>query len=208
MGLGKRVRELREQMNSSQAQLAATADVSQGYLCQVEREEVKNPSAAILLRIASALFVDPRELLEAAGYTPCRSDPTVGYGIDLGLLEFLATKMSRRQQKNLTELLQGEWKGLVEPAQPVHTNQLRDIGLIDFNALTREVLAVLQSYNQPFSPVGLTARLVRALSIVPEPQRYLVKRAVDRLKREGRIVKDPRSGAGQRTLWKVPEGSA
>ena len=72
MKLGRRLRELREQMGLSQAQLAGHAEVSQGYLCQLEREEVKNPSAAILLRLAKALYVDPHELMDAAGYTPVR----------------------------------------------------------------------------------------------------------------------------------------
>jgi transcriptional regulator with XRE-family HTH domain len=61
MKLGGRLRELREEMGLSQAQLAGHAEVSQGYLCQLEREEVKNPSAAILLRLAKALYVDPHE---------------------------------------------------------------------------------------------------------------------------------------------------
>src|SRR4030067_1872922 len=72
MRLGGRLRELRKQMALSQAQLAGHAEVSQGYLCQLEREEVKNPSAAILLRLAKALYVDPHELMDAAGDTPVR----------------------------------------------------------------------------------------------------------------------------------------
>ena len=40
MKLGRRIRELREQMDLSQAQLAGYAEVSQGYLCQLERDQV------------------------------------------------------------------------------------------------------------------------------------------------------------------------
>ncbi len=110
MRLGRRIRELREQMGVSQASLAAGAEVSQGYLCQLEREEVKNPSAAILLRLASALYVDPRELLDAAGYSPIRNfpDPNGSYQakVDPDLLKFLAG-LSRDQQRYILRLLEG-----------------------------------------------------------------------------------------------------
>ena len=109
MKLGGRIRELREQMDLSQAQLASSAQVSQGYLCQLEREEVKNPSAAVLLRLASALYVDPHELLDAAGYTPLRSPAGANDGyqakVDPDLLRFLAG-LSREQQRYILMLLE------------------------------------------------------------------------------------------------------
>ena len=109
MKLGRRIRELREQMDLSQAQLAGSAEVSQGYLCQLEREEVKNPSAAILLRLASALYVDPHELLDAAGYTPDRNPSRANSDyqakVDPDLLRFLAG-LSREQQHYILLLLE------------------------------------------------------------------------------------------------------
>jgi transcriptional regulator with XRE-family HTH domain len=110
MKLGRRIRELREQMDLSQAQLAGHAQVSQGYLCQLEREEVKNPSAAILLRLASALYVDPHELLDAAGYTPVRSvagraNRNYQAKVDPDLLRFLAG-LSQEQQRYILLLLE------------------------------------------------------------------------------------------------------
>jgi transcriptional regulator with XRE-family HTH domain len=110
MKLGRRIRELREQMDLSQAQLASCAEVSQGYLCQLEREEVKNPSAAILLRLASALYVDPHELLDAAGYTPIRSvagkaNNNYQAKVDPDLLKFLAG-LSQEQQRYILLLLE------------------------------------------------------------------------------------------------------
>ncbi|MDP2948859.1 MAG: helix-turn-helix transcriptional regulator [Chloroflexota bacterium] len=107
--LGGRIRELREQMGVSQAQLAASAEVSQGYLCQLEREDVKNPSAAVLLRLASALYVDPRELLDAAGFTAVRAfgsnDSNYKAEVDPDLLRFLAG-LSPEQQRYVLLLLQ------------------------------------------------------------------------------------------------------
>ncbi|MEE8163853.1 MAG: helix-turn-helix transcriptional regulator [Anaerolineae bacterium] len=110
MKLGRRIRELREQMDLSQARLAGCAQVSQGYLCQLEREEVKNPSAAILLRLASALYVDPHELLDAAGYTPVRSvagraSNNYQAKVDPDLLRFLAG-LSQDQQRYILLLLE------------------------------------------------------------------------------------------------------
>jgi len=110
MKLGRRIRELREQMDLSQARLAGCAQVSQGYLCQLEREEVKNPSAAILLRLASALYVDPHELLDAAGYTPVRSvagraNNNYQTKVDPDLLRFLAG-LSQEQQRYILLLLE------------------------------------------------------------------------------------------------------
>jgi transcriptional regulator with XRE-family HTH domain len=110
MRLGGRLRELREQMGLSQAQLAGQAEVSQGYLCQLEREEVKNPSAAILLRLAKALYVDPHELMDAAGYSPVRSPSETNNDyharVDPDLLRFLAG-LSRDQQRYILLLLEG-----------------------------------------------------------------------------------------------------
>jgi transcriptional regulator with XRE-family HTH domain len=121
MRLGGRLRELREQMGLSQAQLAAHAEVSQGYLCQLEREEVKNPSAAILLRLAKALYVDPHELMDAAGYTPMRSPSEANNDyharVDPDLLRFLAG-LSRDQQRYILLLLEG-MEGRVNRTQRV-----------------------------------------------------------------------------------------
>jgi transcriptional regulator with XRE-family HTH domain len=111
MKLGRRIRELREQMDLSQAQLAGYAEVSQGYLCQLERQEVKNPSAAILLRLASALYVDPHELLDAAGYGAVRSvadranNNNYQAKVDPDLLKFLGG-LSQEQQRYILLLLE------------------------------------------------------------------------------------------------------
>jgi transcriptional regulator with XRE-family HTH domain len=121
MRLGGRLRELREQMGLSQAQLAGHAEVSQGYLCQLEREEVKNPSATILLRLAKALYVDPHELMDAAGYTPVRGPGETNNDyharVDPDLLRFLAG-LSRDQQRYVLLLLEG-MEGRVNSARSV-----------------------------------------------------------------------------------------
>ena len=69
MKLGNRIRELREEFGFTQGQLAGNASVSQGYLSQLENGEVKNPSAAVLLRVAQAIHIDP-DLLRYLGRLP------------------------------------------------------------------------------------------------------------------------------------------
>lgn len=108
MGLGKTIRKVREEIGMSQAQLASCAGLSQGYLSQIENDEVQNPSAAVLFRLANALHIDPRALLQAAGYEEIlpREEEDFEPAVDPDLLRFLA-KMSLKQQRSLLRFLQG-----------------------------------------------------------------------------------------------------
>ena len=110
MGLGPKIRGLREQVGMSQAALAAQAELSQGYLSQIENDEVQNPSAAVLFRLARALHVDPRCLLEAAGYHDALGaagdDEEYETPVDPDLLRFLA-RLSLEQQGYLLRFLRG-----------------------------------------------------------------------------------------------------
>lgn len=107
-GLGSKIRGLREEIGMSQAHLASQAELSQGYLSQIENGEVHNPSASVLFRLAQALHVDPRCLLEAAGYKH-------GLGanggefetpVDPDLLRFLS-RIPIAQQRDLLSFLRG-----------------------------------------------------------------------------------------------------
>jgi transcriptional regulator with XRE-family HTH domain len=84
--------------------------VSQGYLSQLENSEVKNPSAAVLLRIAQAMEIDPDELFEAAGYPTVRTlrQQYADYEstVDAELLRYLSG-LPREKQRRLLSLLQG-----------------------------------------------------------------------------------------------------
>lgn len=108
MKLGDRIRQLRDRQGLTQGQLAASSSVSQGYLSQLENGEVKNPSAAVLLRVALAMRIDPDELFEAAGYTTARAlrrmyedyESTV----DSELYSYLANLPRDRQRRLLSHL--------------------------------------------------------------------------------------------------------
>jgi transcriptional regulator with XRE-family HTH domain len=109
MGLGVSIRSLREEIGLSQAQLAGHAELSQGYLSQIENDEVQNPSASVLFRLAEALHVDPRCLLEAAGYRDILGnggDADFETPVDPDLLRFLA-RLPQEEQRYLLRFLQG-----------------------------------------------------------------------------------------------------
>ena len=130
MKLGDRIRQLREESSLTQGQLAHTSAVSQGYLSQLENGEVKNPSAAVLLRVAEAMHVDPDELFEAAGYPTVRTLRRMYQDfestIDQTLLTYLAG-LSREKQRRLLSLLQGIQKLVVADANGAWKGEQLDL---------------------------------------------------------------------------------
>jgi transcriptional regulator with XRE-family HTH domain len=110
MKLGDRIKQLRDELGLTQGQLAHGSSVSQGYLSQLENGEVKNPSAAVLLRVAQAMRIDPDELFEAAGYPTVRTLRQIYQDyestVDAQLLRYLAT-LPRDRQRRLLLILQG-----------------------------------------------------------------------------------------------------
>ncbi|RZJ17653.1 MAG: XRE family transcriptional regulator [Brevundimonas sp.] len=61
--VGQKVRALRKAKGLSQEALAHEAGMAMRYLAGIERGE-ENPTLAFLVRIADALGVEPKELLE------------------------------------------------------------------------------------------------------------------------------------------------
>jgi transcriptional regulator with XRE-family HTH domain len=110
MRLGDRIRQIRDELGLTQGQLASGSSVSQGYLSQLENGEVKNPSAAVLLRVAQAMRIDPDELFEAAGYPTVRMLRQIYQDyestVDADLLGYLAN-LPRDRQRRLLLILQG-----------------------------------------------------------------------------------------------------
>ena len=66
--LGKRLRQLREDRGISLRQAAAKAEMNAGYLSQVERDAVGQPSSAILQKLAEAYGEPFVVLMRWAGY--------------------------------------------------------------------------------------------------------------------------------------------
>ena len=107
MALGKKIRALREEMGMSQAELASCAELSQGYLSQLENDEVQNPSAAVILRLSKAVHVDPQLLMRAAGYPEAEGSADNGFdmSVDPDLLRFVS-RLGAEHQINLLRLLE------------------------------------------------------------------------------------------------------
>ncbi len=110
MKLGDKIRQLREKSRFTQGQLAHASSVSQGYLSQLENGEVKNPSAAVLLRIAQAMRVEGDDLFEAAGYPTVRTlrEAYKGYEatVEPELIDYLS-QLPRDKQRRLLLVLEG-----------------------------------------------------------------------------------------------------
>jgi transcriptional regulator with XRE-family HTH domain len=124
MALGKKIRGLREELGMSQAQLSGQGRLSQGYLSQLENDEVQNPSAAVIFRLAQALHIDPRVLMQAAGYNHIANgteEAEYEVTVDPELLRFLA-RFPREQQMHLLKLLEGldHQKNPPEETPPPH----------------------------------------------------------------------------------------
>ena len=63
---GKKLRDLRIDRRIGLRELARRVDKSPGYLSDVEHDHVPPPSEDVILKIATALTVDKRELLTVA----------------------------------------------------------------------------------------------------------------------------------------------
>ncbi len=128
MKLGNKIHFLRAKRGMTQGQLAARASLSQGYLSQLEKGDVKNPSASVLFRLARAVHVDPDELFEAAGCTTGRSlrETYRHYesNIEPDLLQYVG-QLSRDRQRRLLLLLQGMESLLVKERVP-RDRQIRE----------------------------------------------------------------------------------
>ena len=64
MSLSQKIRQLRAEKGLSLNKLAETAGISKAYLSQLENDVSKQPSAEVLLKIASALGTTIADLLD------------------------------------------------------------------------------------------------------------------------------------------------
>ena len=65
--MSARIRQLREAAGLNQAELARKVGVTDAYINQLERGNRKNPSLAVLTKLARALGADVGELLKGGG---------------------------------------------------------------------------------------------------------------------------------------------
>ena len=108
MDIGRTIRQQREYIGLSQAELARAGGLSQGYLSQIENGDVANPSAAVLFRLAKELSLDPRSLLPNDTSNPngrAAADGWLEVPVAPDLLSYLS-RLSHQQQRLLLSFLE------------------------------------------------------------------------------------------------------
>jgi transcriptional regulator with XRE-family HTH domain len=80
--IGERIRQRRTEANLSAAELARRAEVTKGYISQIENGQVPRPSADVLFRIAVTLGTTVADLLG-------KEVQPVGKQIPLSLQQFI-----------------------------------------------------------------------------------------------------------------------
>jgi len=123
---GDRIREIREKRKMTQDQLAQAADLSKGFLSDVENNKA-NISSQLLLRIANVLGASVDYLLQGkTKETSSLKDPVIipqelslaaeqlklSYGEALELLEAHKSVVARRSNKDLKSFSVEDWKEL------------------------------------------------------------------------------------------------
>lgn len=107
MHLGHRVRNLREMRGYGLNEFARLAEVSPGYLSQLETGKRANPSVEVLSRLAAALNVTVEYLIAPGDlYDP---PPLLG-DQDMMLRERKYAGLSESDREDIDELLNVKWK--------------------------------------------------------------------------------------------------
>ena len=129
---GDRIRELREKRRITQDQLATQADISKGFLSDVENNN-RNISSQSLLRIANALGTSVDYLLSGATTEVVSKKPVVippnlsqaaaqlnlTYNRTLELLDAHDSVFARRSNKSRSEFSVEDWKKLYQALKKV-----------------------------------------------------------------------------------------
>lgn len=113
--IGPTIKRLRQERELSQETLAASAQVSSGYLSKLERGVYKQPSFEVLSRIAGALQIPVAELYRAAGieHLLVETDPALE-----PVLERFANKLGDLPKRD-RDLIMGEIHRIMrEEGQP------------------------------------------------------------------------------------------
>ena len=129
---GDRIRELREKRRITQDQLATQADISKGFLSDVENNN-RNISSQSFLRIANALGTSVDYLLSGATTEVVNKKPVVippnlsqaaaqlnlTYNRTLELLDAHDSVFARRSNKSRSEFSVEDWKKLYQALKKV-----------------------------------------------------------------------------------------
>lgn len=120
---GDRIREIRERKKLTQDQLASKANISKGFLSDVENNN-KNPSSQLLLKIANALGASVDYLLSGEKRERSQTEPimippelseaavhlNLTYNETLALLNAHSSVVARRSAKSQHEFTIEQWE--------------------------------------------------------------------------------------------------
>ncbi len=131
--IGDRIREIREKRKMTQDELAQTADISKGFLSDVENDK-RNVSSQILLRIANSLGASINYLLTGETKEPVMRESinippelslaaqelNLSYTQTLELLDADRSIVARRSNKSLRNFTVEDWKELHRAIKKVY----------------------------------------------------------------------------------------
>jgi transcriptional regulator with XRE-family HTH domain len=131
--IGDRIREIREKRKMTQDELAQTADISKGFLSDVENDK-RNVSSQILLRIANSLGASINYLLTGETKEPMMRETInippelslaaqeleLSYTQTLELLDADRSIVARRSNKSLRNFTVEDWKELHKAIKKVY----------------------------------------------------------------------------------------
>jgi transcriptional regulator with XRE-family HTH domain len=130
--VGDRIREIREDMQMNQDQLAERASLSKGFLSDVENNK-RNIGSENLLKIANVLgasvdYLLRGEITESGGTQPvvipaelsqAAEELELSYAATIELLEAHRSVIARRSNKGLRKFSVEDWKKLYEAIKKV-----------------------------------------------------------------------------------------
>ena len=131
--IGDRIREIREKRKMTQDHLAQAADISKGFLSDVENDK-RNVSSQILLRIANSLGASVNYLLTGETKEPPMRESinippelslaaqklNLSYTETLELLDADRSIVARRSNKSLRSFTVEDWKELHKAIKKVY----------------------------------------------------------------------------------------
>jgi transcriptional regulator with XRE-family HTH domain len=130
--VGERIRQIREELQMNQEQLAERASLSKGFLSDVENNK-RNIGSENLLKIANVLgasvdYLLRGEISESAGTEPVVIPPELSqaaeelelsYTATMELLEAHRSVIARRSNKGLRKFSVEDWKKLHDAIKKV-----------------------------------------------------------------------------------------
>ena len=107
--LGKVISERRKKMRITQAELAAKAGTSQGYISDLENGKISNPTIGTILKIATILNLESSKLLAGIDHT---TDEITIYNEHDNIIDFdVLDEEGKRQVIAFYEFIKSKYSG-------------------------------------------------------------------------------------------------